>query len=65
VSYRAPNEQEAGERSWEVVRAAYESREPVAWPRRHARPLIAGALVAAVVAAALSPPGRSVVSSFR
>jgi hypothetical protein len=65
VSYRAPNENEAGERSWEIVRAAYESREPVAWPRRHARPLIAGALVAAVAAAALSPPGRSVVRSFR
>jgi hypothetical protein len=65
VSYRAPNEHEAGERAWEVVRAAYESREPVAWPRRHARPLAAGALVAAVVAAALSPPGRSVVHSFR
>jgi hypothetical protein len=65
VSYRAPNEHEAGERAWEVVRAAYESREPVTWPRRHARPLIAGALVTAVVAAALSPPGRSVVHSFR
>jgi hypothetical protein len=65
VSYRAPNEREAGERAWEVVRAAYESREPVAWPRRHARPLAAGALIAAVVAAAVSPPGRSVVHSFR
>ena len=65
MSYRAPNEHEAGERAWEVVRAAYETREPVAWPRRHARPLAAGALVAAVVAAALSPPGRSVVHSFR
>ena len=65
MSYRAPNEPEAGERAWEVVRAAYESREPVIWPRRHARPLLAGALVAAVVAAALSPPGRSVVHSLR
>jgi WD40 repeat protein len=65
VSYRAPNEHEAGERAWAVVRSAYESREPVAWPRRHARPLVAGALVAAVVAAALSPPGRSVVRSLR
>jgi hypothetical protein len=65
VSYRAPNEREAGERAWEVARAAYESREPVAWPRRHARPLVAGALAAAVAAAALSPPGRSVAHSFR
>jgi YD repeat-containing protein len=61
----APGEHEAGERSWEVVRAAYEAREPVAWPRRHARPLAIGALAAAVVAAALSPPGRSVIHSLR
>ena len=65
MTYRAPGEQEAAERTWVVVRAAYQSREPVAWPRRHARPLVAGALVAAVVAAALSPPGRSVVHSIR
>jgi len=63
--FRVPNEHEAVERSWEVVRAAYETREPVTWPRRHARPLVAGALVAAAVAAVLSPPGRSVVHSLR
>ena len=65
MTYRAPGEQEAGERTWAIVRSAYESREPVAWPRRHARPLVAGALVAAIVASALSPPGRSVVHSIR
>jgi hypothetical protein len=65
VTYRAPGEQEAGERTWAIVRSAYESREPVGWPRRHARPLVAGALVAAIVASALSPPGRSVVHSIR
>jgi hypothetical protein len=63
--FRAPDEHEAGERSWEVVRAAYKQREPVTWPRRHARPLIAVALVAAAVAAVLSPPGRSVIHSLR
>ena len=63
--FRAPDERDAGERAWEVARAAYESREPVAWPRRHARPLVIGALVAAAVAAVLSPPGRSVVHSLR
>ena len=63
--FRAPGEQLAEERSWAVVQRAYESREPVAWPRRHARPLVAGALVAAAVAAALSPPGRSVIHSLR
>jgi hypothetical protein len=65
VRFRAPGEQEAQERAWAVVGRAYEEREPVAWPRRHARPLAAAALVAAVAAAALSPPGRSVVHSLR
>jgi hypothetical protein len=65
VRFEAPGEREAGERAWEVVRAAYAEREPVAWPRRHVRPLVAVAVAAAVVAAALSPPGRSVVHSFR
>jgi hypothetical protein len=65
VRFHAPGEQEAQERAWAVVRRAYEERQPVAWPRRHARPLAAAALVAAVAAAALSPPGRSVVQSLR
>jgi hypothetical protein len=62
---QAPGEREAGERAWGLVRAAYEAREPVAWPRRHARPLAAAAVVVAVVAAALSPAGRSVIHSLR
>jgi hypothetical protein len=65
VRFHAPGEQEARERAWAVVSRAYAEREPVAWPRRHARPLLAAAAVAAVVAAALSPPGRSVVHSLR
>ncbi len=65
MRFEAPGEREAEERAWNVVRAAYETREPVAWPRRHVRPLVAGALVAAVVAAVVSPPGRSVVHSLR
>jgi len=65
VRFRAPGEDAAGERAWEVVRAAYARREPVTWPRRHARPLIAAAVVVAAVAAVLSPPGRSVVHSIR
>jgi hypothetical protein len=65
VRFRAPGEQEAQERAWAVVRRAYAEREPVAWPRRHWQPLVALAVVAAVVAAALSPPGRSVVHSLR
>jgi hypothetical protein len=65
MRFRAPGEQEAQERAWGVVRAAYEQREPVTWPRRHARPLVAAAVAAAVVVAVLSPPGRSVVHSLR
>jgi hypothetical protein len=65
VKFEAPQEHAAEERAWSVVRAAYSQREPVAWPRRHARPLVAGAVAAAVVAAVLSPPGRSVVHSLR
>ena len=65
MTFEAPAEQEAAERAWAVVREAYETRELVRWPRRHARPLVAGALVAAVIAAVLSPPGRSVVHSLR
>jgi hypothetical protein len=65
MRFRAPGEHDAQERAWEVVRAAYEQREPVSWPRRHWQPLVAVAVVAAVVAAALSPPGRSVVHSLR
>jgi len=65
VKFRAPGEEQAEQRAWEVLRSAYAQREPVAWPRRHARPLIAGAVVAAAVAAVFSPPGRSVVHSLR
>ncbi|HSB39904.1 MAG TPA: hypothetical protein VLD13_12515 [Gaiellaceae bacterium] len=65
MRFVAPGEHEAGERAWAVVRAAYAEREPVRRPRRHAGPLVAVAILAAVGAAALSPPGRSVVRSLR
>jgi hypothetical protein len=65
VRFEAPGERDAAERAWAVVRRAYAEREPVTWPRRHARLLVAAAVLAAVVAAALSPPGRSVVHSLR
>ena len=59
LSAPVPDELEAQRRAWAVVRAAYAEREPVRRPRR-LRPLIALAVVAALVAAALSPPGRAV-----
>ena len=65
MRFRAPHEHEAEERAWAVVGRAYAGRQPVAWPRRHWQPLVAVAIIAAVVAAALSPPGRSVVHSLR
>jgi hypothetical protein len=60
-----PGEHDARLRTWEVVRAAYLEREPVAWPRRHARELALAAAAVAIVAAAVTPPGRSVVNSIR
>jgi hypothetical protein len=60
-----PGEYDARRRTWEVVRKAYAEREPVSWPRRHARELALAAAVVAVVAAAVTPPGRSVVNSIR
>jgi WD40-like Beta Propeller Repeat len=60
----APGEREAGDRSWEVVRSAFAAREPV--PRKRARwPILVAAAGAAVVAAALSPPGLAVLGSIR
>ena len=54
------------DRAWEVVRRAFEERTP---PRRRASPKLALAAtavaVAAVVGAALSPPGRAVFTSVR
>ena len=52
-------------RAWEVVRAAYAEREPVSWPRRHSRPLLAAAVAFAAITAAVSPPGRAVLGSLR
>ena len=64
-SIHVPDEEGAGERAWSVVRAAFEEREPVSWPRRHLRPLLAVAVALAILAAAVTPPGRAVVGSLR
>ena len=60
-----PGEYDARRRTWDVVRAAHLEREPVSWPRRHARELALAAAAVALVAAAVTPPGRSVVNSVR
>jgi hypothetical protein len=54
-----PDELDAQRRAWNVVKAAYAEREPVPRPRR-LRLLVALAVLAVLIAAALSPPGRAV-----
>jgi hypothetical protein len=55
-----PDELDAQRRSWAVVREAYATREPVRRHGRRLRLLVAVALLAGLVAAGLSPPGRAV-----
>ena len=62
--FRAPGEEQSAERTWPVVEAAFAEREPA--PRRRlARPAVALAVVAAIGAVAITPPGRAVVTSVR
>ena len=60
----APGEREAADRSWDVVRRAYDERLP-APRRRDRRPFVVVAIAAALLAAALSPPGLAVWGSLR
>lgn len=55
-----PDELEAQRRSWAIVRAAYAEREPARRRAWRPRLLVVPAVVAALAAAALSPPGRAV-----
>jgi hypothetical protein len=60
---QAPDELEGQRRAWPLVREAFEAREPIAWPRRGLRPVFAAAAGVAILAGALSPPGRALVGS--
>ena len=60
-----PEQEEARRRSFAVVRAAFAEREPVRQRTHYLKPALALAVVAAVVAAAASPPGRAVLGSLR
>ncbi len=60
-----PGEHESRERAWGVVRAAYSERQPVPPVRHRLRLAVAIAVVTALVAAALSPPGRAVLDEIR
>jgi len=57
---RPPDEQEAEERSWAIVRAAYADRAPVQRTHRARRLAIAAAVGVIVVAVALTPAGAKV-----
>ena len=61
----APADEQAEERAWEIVRAAYTQREPRRHSRRRVRLVLAFAAVAALTAAAFSQPGRAVVNAVR
>jgi WD40 repeat protein len=61
----APQEREAGQRSWDVVRAAWEARVPLPRPRRDRKPLIAIAVALVILAAIFTSPGLAVLSSIR
>jgi hypothetical protein len=61
-----PGEHDSRERAWRVVSSAFGEREPV--PPRPARrlvPVLVAVFAAAIVAAALSPPGRAVFHAIR
>lgn len=60
-----PSEHHARERAWAVVQAAFASQPPVERRTRRLRPALALAVVLAVVAAALSSPGRAVIDEIR
>lgn len=58
-----PEELQAQRRAWPAIRAAFETREPVAWPERHVRLLVAvGAAV--VLIGAASAVAREVRDAF-
>jgi hypothetical protein len=60
LAVQVPDELEAQRRAWVVVGAAYAGREPGPVRTRRLQLVVAFAVLAALVAAALSPPGRSV-----
>jgi hypothetical protein len=60
-----PGELEAGDRSWTVVRSAFETRDRVPWLERHSRLVVVLAAIAALAVAGVTPPGRALVDTLR
>ena len=60
----APGEREGEDRTWEIVRDAYEER--IRLPRRRDwRPIAIAVAAAVVIAGAVTPPGQAVFGSLR
>jgi hypothetical protein len=60
-----PGEHAAGERAWLVVRTAFAEREPVERPSHWPRVAAVSLAISALLAAALSSPGRAVLDEIR
>jgi dipeptidyl aminopeptidase/acylaminoacyl peptidase len=58
-------EEDAHERAWDVVREAFTEREPVPRPSHWPRVAAVALVLAALGAAAFSPPGRAVLDEIR
>jgi dipeptidyl aminopeptidase/acylaminoacyl peptidase len=66
ASVTPPDEAAAEQRAWAFVRAAFDEREPVRWPRRHWRAVaVAAAAALIVVSAAFTKPVRAVIDDVR
>jgi hypothetical protein len=65
LSTAPPDEIGAQRRTWRAVRTAFGEREPTPWPIRHRRPIVLVAIGFAILAAALSSPGRAMIDRVR
>lgn len=65
TSAELPSEQDAERRSWALVRTEFKQRERISWPRRRARALLALGVAVALLAGALTPPGRALAERLR
>jgi hypothetical protein len=65
IGVRAPDEEQAQERSWRIVQAAFSERDPISRRRTMLRPALALVVLAAIGAALASPPGRAVLNAVR
>ncbi|MGH3133111.1 MAG: hypothetical protein ACRDNY_05130, partial [Gaiellaceae bacterium] len=60
-----PGEEGARERAWAVLEAGFAARQPTSRPSRWPRIAVVAVALTALLAAALSPPGRAVIDEIR